>query len=81
MPQQPGLRPEHQASLTFVEMREQHRKLHGELCTALIRDSHTTPTIPEAGSNTLMICKPLVINEAIGIFAGNRTTPSTYSRK
>ena len=48
-----------QPPLPLVQMREQHRELHGELVTSLVRDAHTTPTSPRTGSNTLMICKPL----------------------
>jgi hypothetical protein len=59
MPQHSGLRSHQQPSLALVQMREQHRELHSELATSLIRDAHTTATSFETGSNTLIPCKPL----------------------
>lgn len=59
VPQAPGLCSHQQPPLPLVQMREQHRELHGELVTSLIRDAHTTPASLRAGSNTLIPCKPL----------------------
>jgi len=57
--QNTDLRGHQQPSLPLIQMREQHRELHGELGTDLVRDTHTTSTSHGTGSNTLMICKPL----------------------
>ncbi|WP_419664866.1 helicase associated domain-containing protein [Streptomyces sp. 2-1] len=53
-------------------MWEQHRELHGELVTSLIRDAHTTPTSFRTGSNTLIPCKPLAQYKA---HTGSVTVP------
>ncbi|MFG3551851.1 hypothetical protein [Streptomyces sp. NPDC047725] len=61
MPQDPGLGPHHQPPLPLVQMREQHLEPHCELATNLIGDAHTTTTSGITGSNTLILCEPLVI--------------------
>ncbi len=58
MSQDPGLGPHQQPPLPLLQLREQHLKLHGELVTRL-GDTHTTPTSQIAGSNMLILCKPL----------------------
>ncbi|RPK84534.1 hypothetical protein EES46_24045 [Streptomyces sp. ADI98-10] len=65
MTQSSGLRGHQQPPLPFVQVRKQHRELHGKLITNLIRDAHTTPTSPSSESNTLMIGTPLVSRKPV----------------
>jgi hypothetical protein len=61
-------------------MREQHRELHGELGTNLIRDAHTRTTSYGTGSNTLMICKPLAAEPGTARKYGNRSNRHRSNR-
>ncbi|MFD9053673.1 hypothetical protein, partial [Streptomyces zaomyceticus] len=63
MTQNPGFGSHQQTTLPLVKVREQHRELQAELNADLTGYAHTTPTSRTAGSNTLILGRPLGLAE------------------
>lgn len=65
MPQHPGLGSHQQTLLPLVQVREQHLELRGQLISNLLRYAHITSTSRITGSNTLILCEPLVLQRCL----------------